>query len=143
MASCSSASSARTSSSREAFQFLQQVLIIPAGLLDLFQLDRLGQLRHRELAAVHHFQRELHAVDLAHAREQLHGQQRVAAQLEEVVVDADRRNVQQPRPELRQVALERRARRIATARAARACGWRRGSAPESRRACAARWRSCR
>ena len=100
-ASCSSASSARTSSSVRPSSSCEQFLIIRARLFDLLQLDRLGQFRDGELAAVHHFERELHAVDLPHAREQLHGQQRVPAEFEEIVVHADRRDIEQRRPDLR------------------------------------------
>src|SRR5208283_3448133 len=58
-------------------------------------------------AAVDHFERKLDAEELPDAREQLHGQQRVAAQLEEIFIDADRGQVQQLGPERGKLSLRR------------------------------------
>ena len=96
----------------EAFEFLDQLVIVAARLFDFLELDRLGQFRHHELTRVDHLQREVHSVDLAHAREQLHGEQRVAAEFEEILVNADGFHVEQFGPQGHQVALQRGARGI-------------------------------
>ena len=89
------------------FEFAQQVLVIGAGLFDLLQLDGFGQLGHGKIATVDHFERKLDAEELADAGEQLHGQQGMAAQLEEIFIDADRGQVQQLGPKRGKLSFRR------------------------------------
>ena len=89
----------------EAFDFGQQIRISAgAGHLDLAQLDGLRQFGHREIRAVHHFERELQPQLVLQAREQLHGQQRMAAQVEEIVANAHRADAQHFGPDAAKLA---------------------------------------
>ena len=103
----------------------QRGVLARAGLLDFLQLHRPGQLRDGEIAAVDHLQRQVHAESLPHARKQLHGQQGVAAQVEEVVVDPDGRHVQQLLPDGGQAAPPLPSRRVRVERLPGACEVRR------------------
>ena len=57
---------------------------------DLLHFDRFGQFGDCESAAVDELERQIDAEFLAHPRHQLHRQQGMAAQIEEIVVDAYR-----------------------------------------------------
>jgi hypothetical protein len=80
------------------------------GALPLGLLDGLGERGHRRLLE-HLHQRQLDREDLAHPGGQLGHHQRVAAELEEIVVDADPLDPQQLAPDSRQDLLDRIARR--------------------------------
>ena len=57
VASCSSARRARIFRITQAFEFLDQLVIISACLFDFLELDCLGQFRYHELTRVDHLQR--------------------------------------------------------------------------------------
>ena len=87
-------------------------MIIAGGLFDFLEFDCLGQFRHHELTRVDHLKREVHSIDLAHAGEQLHGQQGVAPEFEEIVVYADGFDIQEFGPQDGEIAFQRGARGV-------------------------------
>ena len=95
----------------ERFDLLENCGVVGSGLVDLGEVDGFGQFGHREGAAVDDLQGEVDLEGLADARKQLDGQERVAAQVEEAVVDAHRGQGQQLRPNRRELSLELGARR--------------------------------
>ncbi len=112
----------------EAFELFDELVVVAAGLLDFLEFDCLGQFRHHELTRVDHLEREVHSIDLADAGEQLHGEQGVAAEFEEIVVDADGFDVEEFGPEDGEIAFERGARGVDGAlRSAAARGVRRAA----------------
>ncbi len=86
-------------------------VLIRAGLLDQAHFYGFGQLGHRESAAVDDIQRQLYLVGLADAREQLHRQQGMPAEVKEVIVDAHRGEAQKLGPQRGKLLLELGARR--------------------------------
>ncbi|WP_343123114.1 hypothetical protein, partial [Xanthomonas sp. NCPPB 1128] len=89
----------------------QRHVRLPLGHRDRTQLrgvaarQTLRQLRqHRRFE--HPTQRQFHAQALAHARTQLHRQQRMPAQFEEAIVAADLIDLQQLAPQLRQALFD-------------------------------------
>ena len=90
----------------EPLDFRQDSSIsIRAGLFDQMHFNRLGQLGHREGAAVDDIQSQVYPIGLADAREQLHRQQGMSAEVEEVVVNADGGQAQKLRPHARRAAV--------------------------------------
>ncbi|KRD77782.1 hypothetical protein ASE43_20895 [Lysobacter sp. Root983] len=95
----------------------QRQRLIAADELDAAQGTRAG-LAHRLRERVQHrmdeelAQRHFHPQPLAHARDQLHRQQRMAAQLEEVIVATHLIDLQQRLPDIRQRVLDCALRRL-------------------------------
>ena len=91
----------------KTFDFGQQGLVLGAGPIPSpDSLDLARQLAEREARRIHIIDRQLDTEGLAHAQDQQHGEQRMSAQVEEIVVHAHRRLLQQFAPDLDELPLD-------------------------------------
>ncbi len=91
----------------EPLDFRQDIRVLSgAGLLDQPDFNGLGQFRHREGFRVDDVEGKVDVVGLPHTRQQLHRQQGMAAEVEEVVIDADGGYPQQFGPQRGKLPLE-------------------------------------